>query len=310
MTMTDAQPTSQDREQAGGASTGNAIARSGFTVAFIAFWGLFVVVPVLGLLVWPFIRYENYAFVFSPTTEAIRTVLDSGRYQVTLTTLRIAATITAIELLIALPFSIWLVRSLRSNLARSLILAALAIPFFLSLASRTIVWRALLGTTGPINGLLMHFGLISEPLDWLLFSEFAVHLGLLGPSFPTMVFPIYLALTLIDDELFEAAADLGASPVRIFLDVILPLAAPGILAGIIFTFVPMLGETVVPALLGGGHVSMLGGSINSLIGVLNYPVASAHGLIVLCILNVLLVALRALGRSKVSLASAFAEMRK
>lgn len=310
MTMTDAQPTSQDREQAGGASTGNAIARSGFTVAFIAFWGLFVVVPVLGLLVWPFIRYENYAFVFSPTTEAIRTVLDSGRYQVTLTTLRIAATITAIELLIALPFSIWLVRSLRSNLARSLILAALAIPFFLSLASRTIVWRALLGTTGPINGLLMHFGLISEPLDWLLFSEFAVHLGLLGPSFPTMVFPIYLALTLIDDELFEAAADLGASPVRIFLDVILPLAAPGILAGIIFTFVPMLGETVVPALLGGGHVSMLGGSINSLIGVLNYPVASALGLIVLCILTVLLVALRALGRSKVSLASAFAEMRK
>lgn len=310
MTMTDAQPTSQDREQAGGASTGNAIARSGFTVAFIAFWGLFVVVPVLGLLVWPFIRYENYAFVFSPTTEAIRTVLDSGRYQVTLTTLRIAATITAIELLIALPFSIWLVRSLRSNLARSLILAALAIPFFLSLASRTIVWRALLGTTGPINGLLMHFGLISEPLDWLLFSEFAVHLGLLGPSFPTMVFPIYLALTLIDDELFEAAADLGASPIRIFLDVILPLAAPGILAGIIFTFVPMLGETVVPALLGGGHVSMLGGSINSLIGVLNYPVASALGLIVLCILTVLLVALRALGRSKVSLASAFAEMRK
>lgn len=309
MKMMDAKAIGPDKKQTESAS-GNMIARSGFTAAFIAFWSLFVIVPVLGLLIWPFIRYENYAFIFSPTTEAIRTVLDSGRYQVTLTTLRIAATITVIELLIALPFSIWLVRGLRSNLARSLILAALAIPFFLSLASRTIVWRALLGTTGPVNTVLMQFGLVSEPLDWLLFSEFAVHLGLLGPSFPTMVFPIYLALTLIDDELFEAAADLGASPIRMFLDVILPLAAPGILAGIIFTFVPMLGETVVPALLGGGHVSMLGGSINSLIGVLNYPVASALGLIVLCILILLLVILRGLGRGRISLASAFAEMRK
>ena len=275
------------------------------TWLFYAAWVLLVVIPVAALVVWPFLAYENYHFVFEPSLKSISSVLDSGRYQVTLRTLRIAATITVIELLIAVPFSIWLARGVQSPLRKALVLAALTIPFFLSLSSRTIVWRAVLGNTGLINTVLIQLGIVSEPVDWLLFSEFSVHLGLIGPSFPTMVFPIYLAVSLIDDEIFEAAADVGASPYPMFRDIIFPLILPGILAGVIFTFVPMLGETVVPGLLGGGRVQLLGGSINSLIGVLNYPTAAALGLIVLLILVVMVVALSFATRSGTRLSDIF-----
>ena len=210
----------------------------------------------------------------------------------TIRTVRLAFTITALELLIALPFSIWLSKGLRSPVVKALTMALLTVPFFLSMSSRTIVWRSVLGRTGLLNSLLMHLGIVDQPLDWMLFSEFSVYIGLIGPSFPTMVFPMCLAINLIDDEYIEAARDLGGTPWRVFLDVVLPLAMPGIVAGIIFTFVPMLGETVVPALLGGGQVTLLGASIQSLLTILNYSVAAALAVLVLGILALLLVILR------------------
>lgn len=277
---------------------------------FVAFWTLATLLPVAGLVVWPFLRFENFHFSLPPTLDGMSGVFQSGRWYVTLRTLRIAATITVIEILLALPFALWLALKVKSPKARALTLAALTVPFFLSLSSRTIVWRSVLGSTGLINTMLQNHGIIGQPIDWLLFSEFSVMLGLVGPSFPTMVLPIYTSITLIDRELLEAGPDLGAPPHRVFLDIILPLILPGIVAGIIFTFVPMLGETVVPTLLGGGHVSLLGNSITSLIGVLNYTTAAALGLVVLVILLLLLALLRAISGNGVQLGSIFESMRR
>jgi ABC-type spermidine/putrescine transport system permease subunit I len=261
-------------------------------------------------MIWPFLGFENFRFTLNPSLDGILGVFESGRWYVTLRTLRIAAMVTLIEILIALPFGLWLALSVKSAGTKALILAALTIPFFLSLSSRTIVWRSVLGNTGLINGILQHFGLISQPIDWLLFSEFSVLLGLIGPSFPTMILPIYTSITLIDKELLEAGPDLGAPPHRVFLDIVLPLTLPGIVAGIIFTFVPMLGEAVVPTLLGGGHVSLLGGSITSLIGVLNYTTAASLGLVVLVILLLLLAILRSISGNGAQLGSIFENMRR
>ena len=269
-----------------------------------------MIVPVAGLMVWPFLKFQNFHFSYSPTLDAILSVFESGRWYVTLRTLRIAATITAIEILISLPFAMWLAFVVKSARAKAFILATLTVPFFLSLSSRTIVWRSVLGNTGLINVTLQHLGLIQEPIDWLLFSEFSVMLGLIGPGFPTMILPIYTSLTLIDRELLEAGPDLGAPPHRVFLDIILPLILPGIVAGVIFTFVPMLGETVVPTLLGGGHVSLLGNSITSLIGVLNYTTAAALGLVVLVILLALLAILRSISGDSGQLGKVFESMRR
>jgi ABC-type spermidine/putrescine transport system permease subunit I len=283
-----------------------------FLYVFVLVWIALAIVPVVGLVIWPFLKFDgqSFRFLLEPTLDGMREVLGSNRWYAIARTLRIAATVTVIEIVLALPFALWLALAVKSMRVKALFLAALTIPFFLSLASRTMVWRPILGNTGLINTALIHLGIIDQPIDWLLFSEFSVHLGLIGPNFPTMMLPIYTSIALIDRELLEAGPDLGAPPHRVLLDIILPLILPGIVAGIIFTFVPMLGETVVPTLLGGGHVPMLGGTITSLIGVLNYPAAASLGLIVLVILLLLLAILRSIGGSGSQLGTIFESLRR
>jgi ABC-type spermidine/putrescine transport system permease subunit I len=282
----------------------------GFLVLMICFWAAAVLIPVGSLLFWSFMRLEGFQLTWSLGLDAYRQILDTGRYGVILTTLRIAATVTLIELVIAVPVALWLAKGVRSYTARAMALALLTIPFFVSLAARTIVFRPVLGRNGAVNTLLMELGLTSQPLDGLLFSEFAVHLGLLGPSFPSMILPIFLAMALIDDDLVEASRDLGAGPLRVFFDIVLPLSMPGIVAGIVFTFVPMLGETVVPQLLGGANIPMLGPSMSSLVSNLNYPAAAALSVIVLLVLTLLLGLTRLARPRYISFHSVFEGLRR
>lgn len=257
-------------------------------LSFVLIWGIIALLPTAGLLLWSTLSMENFQIVWEPSLQAYRDVLASGRWQVTIRTLEIAAIVTLIEILLAVPFALWLAKGTNSVAVRTISLALLTIPFFLSLSSRTIVWRGVLGLNGPINAALMHLGIIHEPLDWLLFSQFSVILGLVGPYFPTMVFPLYLAFMLIDDEVLSASKDLGAAPSFTFWHVIVPLGIPGLGTGIVFTFVPMIGDPVVPELLGGGNVVVLSASVQSLLRILNYTVASALSVLMLVILMVMI----------------------
>ncbi len=257
-------------------------------------WASVMLVPLMGLVVWSFLTTKGFRVAFDPNLDAYMTLFDSGRWSVTLRTIRIAGTVTVIELALALPFALWLAKGTRSPMVRAMTLALLTVPFFLSVAARTIVWRAVLGTNGLANSMLLGMGVIDEPLKWLLFSEFAVHLGLIGPYFPTMVFPIFLAAVMIDDELLLASRDLGAGWLYTFWHVVLPLIMPGVIAGIVFTFVPMLGADVIPALIGGGHVQLLGNSVHGLLTALNYSVAAALSTFILVTMMALLVILRLL----------------
>jgi spermidine/putrescine transport system permease protein len=276
----------------------------------VGLWTAIAVVPVASLFLWSFMSVERFQLALPLNLEAYRQVLETGRYGVVFATLRIAATVTLIEMIVALPIALWLAKGVKSMAVRTMAMALLTIPFFISLASRTIVLRPVLGREGLINTLLVATHLTDRPLDSLLFSQFAVHLGLLGPSFPPMVLPIFLAITWIDDDLIEASRDLGASSWRVFVDVILPLSMPGIVAGIVFTFVPLLGETVVPQLLGGANVPMLGPSMSSLVSNLNYPAAAALSVIVLLALGILLLILRRVAPRYLSLQSVFEGLRR
>lgn len=253
-------------------------------VTLLLIWAAIALVPVVGLGLWSVLSMENFKLVWEPSLQAYRDVLASGRWEVAVRTLRIAAIVTLIEVLFAIPFALWMAKGTKSVLLRTVLLGLLTVPFFLNLSARTIVWRGLLGLNGPINGFLMQIGLISEPLDWILFSEFSVILGLIAPYFPTMVFPLFLAFSLIDDEVLAASKDLGASPAFTFFHAILPLAIPGIGAGLIFTFIPMIGDPVVPTLLGGGNVVTLAASVQSLLKILNYTVAAALSVLMLFLL--------------------------
>ena len=191
-----------------------------------------------------------------------------------------------------------------------MILAALTIPFFLDLSSRTIVWRAILGRQGLLNTALIEMGLVDAPIDWLLFSEFAVHFGMLAPYFPTMVFPIFLVLSLVDDEYIQASQDLGATPLQTLVYVILPLSLPGIMAGIVFTLVPTMAEYVVPWLMGGFNVNMLGRSVENALTALKYPTAAALSTFIIALLGALLATLSLLLRRTGGLAGIFETLRR
>src|SRR6185295_455093 len=113
---------------------------------------------------------------------------------------------------------------------------------------------------------LMGLGLTDGPVEWLLYSEFTVHFGMIAPYFPTMFLPIYLALSFIDDDLIKASNDLGATPLQTLL---------GIIAGIVFPLGPALAAWVEPGMLGGGFVNLLSSSVESAYTALKYPVVAA-----------------------------------
>ena len=266
---------------------------------FTTVWVLGVLAPLMLLILFSFLKTRGVQFLFEPTLQAYKDIFEFAGWPVVLRSLRIAATVTVIELLIAFPFALWLAKGTRSDLVRLTIFTLLMVPFFLSPASRTIVWRVVLGRNGLVNSVLILLGVTDEPVDWLLFSEPAVHFGFIGPYFPPMVWPIFLSISLIDDELLEASRDLGGHPSSTLRYIIIPLALPGVVAGIVFTFVPMLGDTVVAHLIGGGNVLLLSSSITDLITVMNYSAAAAMSAFVLALLLVLqlplIVALRSIG---------------
>ena len=278
--------------------------------AFVVSWFVLVILPLLLLLVYTFLQSKGFRVVWEPTFATWTTLFESGRWLVTVRTLRIAFTITLIELLIAFPFALWLAKGCRSPALKAVVLAALTIPFFLDLSSRTIVWRAILGRQGLLNTALMELGIIDAPIDWLLFSEFAVHFGMLAPYFPTMVFPIFLVLSLVDDEYIQASRDLGASPLQTLVYVILPLSLPGIMAGIVFTLVPTMAEYVVPWLMGGFNVNMLGRSVENALTALKYPTAAALSTFIIALLGALLAALALLLRRAGGLSGVFETLRR
>jgi spermidine/putrescine transport system permease protein len=142
----------------------------------------------------------------------------------------------------------------------------------------------LLNTEGPVNQALVNTGLVDEPLS-LLYTKPAVVAGLLYAYLPLMILPLYSSIERLDPELQEAATNLGAGPIRTFVDVTLPLTLPGLVTGAIFVFVPSLGNFVIPELLGGGKTVMVGNLIrDQFLKARDWPFGSVLALSVIVLL--------------------------
>jgi putrescine transport system permease protein len=172
-----------------------------------------------------------------------------------LSSIRIAAVSAFITLLIAYPMAYAIARA--GERARPSLLMLVVLPFWTSFLIRVYAWTGLLNSNGLINTVLLKLGVIDRPLP-LLHTEFAVHLGIVYSYLPFMVLPIYGVLERMDWTLLEAAADLGARPLRAFFRVTLPLSMPGVVAGLLLVFIPALGEFIIPELLGGPDTLMVG----------------------------------------------------
>jgi spermidine/putrescine transport system permease protein len=214
-----------------------------------------------------------------------------NREQVILRTLKIGLIATTLLFILVLPTAYWLAKCLRSDRLRVALLVLLTVPFFLSEDSRSVIWQSVYNRTGLINTVLEQMNIVQHPISALLFTEWSIYLGMIPIYFAPMFFPIWLAMTLIDDEYIEAARDLGGSWLDLMKDIVLPLAAPGVVAGFLFTFVPMMGDAVVPRLLGGGTVAMISGAVQDLVTSFQYTVTAALSVVLSAIVAVLVVLL-------------------
>ncbi|WP_296745429.1 ABC transporter permease [Mesorhizobium sp.] len=183
------------------------------------------------------------------------------------------------SLALALPLAYYIVRFV-SPRWRVLLVLALIVPGWVSVLIRTYSWNLVIGESGLMNWLLLSAGLIQEPIK-LLFTKTAVVIGLVYIYLPYMLVPIYASIERLDNSVLEAAENLGADPARRFFYVTLPLIAPGITAGCLITFIPAVGEYVVPNMLGGLKGIMYGNLITTAFSNFDWPFGAALSIVLL-----------------------------
>ncbi|PWE54280.1 spermidine/putrescine ABC transporter permease [Metarhizobium album] len=205
-----------------------------------------------------------------------------------LRSLKIAALTVVATLLVCYPAAFHISRL--PDRWKNFCLFLITLPFFSSLIVRLFVWVMILRPTGLVNETLLSAGVIARPLE-MIYTDGAIILGMVYVFIPFMFMPVYASIEKLDWRLVQASLDLGAGPVRSFLRIILPLTAPGILAGSVIVFIPALGNFVVPAILGGAKVMMLGNLIEAqFLSARNWPFGSALAMMVMAVMLVLLVA--------------------
>ena len=196
--------------------------------------------------------------------------------------LEIAALSTLILLMIGFPIGYAIARTPRRWQAILVVLTVL--PFWTSLLIRIYAWMNILQRDGPLNEILMALSIVKEPQVWLS-TDTAIYIGIVYSYLPFMVLPLYATLEKLDETLLEAAADLGAPRWKIFWQVTLPLSMSGIIAGVLLCFIPIVGEFVIPDLLGGSQSPMIGQTIwIEFFGNKDWPTASAVAVVLVCLL--------------------------
>jgi putrescine transport system permease protein len=203
-------------------------------------------------------------------------------WQSYLYSLRIAALTTLIALAIGYPLAYAMASA--PMRWRAILLVLVILPFWTSFLIRVYAWIGILRPEGLLDMALAALGLSDQPLR-LLNTETAVLIGMVYSYLPFMVLPLYATLEKLDRSLLEAAADLGATPLRAFLTVTLPLSLPGILAGSALVFIPAIGEFVIPDLLGGPDTTMIGKVLwTEFFSNRDWPLASAVAVVLLVVL--------------------------
>ncbi|WP_417254527.1 ABC transporter permease [Celeribacter sp.] len=235
------------------------------TIVVVSFWQAieFSIIPAFSL--------ENYQFLFgSPVT-----------YKVFFATFKYALITWAMTLAIGFTVAYYLAFHIRSQTMQIALFLLCTIPFWTSNIIRMISWIPFLGRNGIANSALQSWGIIDQPLEWLLYSDFAVILAFVHLYTLFMVVPIFNTMTRIDHSLIEAARDNGASGFQTLIHVILPLTKPGIMIGTIFVLTLVMGDFITVRFMSGSQKANVGRLISNDIALLQYPSAAATAVILL-----------------------------
>ncbi|MCI8742688.1 MAG: ABC transporter permease [Lachnospiraceae bacterium] len=251
---------------------------------------LFVLGPALYMVAVSFAtnRDSGYGFQWSFTLENFRRMLDPVYLQCFYQSFQLAFTTTAVAVLIGYPFGYFMGRL--SPRGRKILLFLIMVPFWTSSLIRLYGWLIILQARGIVNQALLGLGLVKEPLK-ILYSYPAVLTGMVYALLPFMMLAVYSSVEKMDWSLVEAARDLGASPAKAFFTITFRLTLPGLLSGIILTFVPSMGLFFIADILGGNKIVLVGSLIqDQLTRGSNWPFAAALAL-VLTVMTSLMIAL-------------------
>ena len=235
--------------------------------------GIFLLLPLLIMLVFSFALRDTYGGIkpivdlgsyitsFQWTSNYIRSI-EPIYIEIYFRSLWMAVFTTLLCLLIGYPMAYFISLKVKPGVKNTL-LTLVVIPFWTSFLIRTYAWIIILRTEGIINNFLMGAGLIHAPIETLLYSEFAVMLGLVYGELPFMILTLYASIEKLDMAMLEASADLGANSFWTFWKVTVPLTMPGIAAGIILVFIPTIGAFITPDLLGGAKSILVGNLVQN-----------------------------------------------
>jgi len=238
---------------------------------------LFLLVPIIYIGVISFTTDLGFGeILYEFSFNAYETAFSSMYLKVIWQSILWAFVGTLLCLIIAYPFAYFIANA---GKWKNVLLLLVMVPFWTNLLIRLYAWIILLNDTGVINNILVNLGIISEPIT-IMYTPYAVIIGLVYGFLPFMILPIYSSIEQLDKTYLEASEDLGANPIKTFLRVTLPLTFPGILAGVMITFVPAISVFVVTDLLTGGKLLMVGNVIrDSFVVEMNWQLGAALSLL-------------------------------
>jgi len=245
--------------------------------------GGFLVIPIIMIVVvsfwgatewsiYPAFQFDNYEFLFSSWVT----------YSVFLKTFKYALVTWALTLLIGFTVAYFLAFHVRKLPWQIALFLLCTVPFWTSNIIRMISWIPFLGRNGIANQTLLGWGIVDEPLEWLLFSDFSVILAFVHLYTLFMVVPIFNSMMRIDRSLLEAATDAGANGLQTLWNVVIPLCKPGIMIGTIFVVTLVMGDFITVRFMSGSQSANVGRLISNDIGLLLYPSACATAVVLLC----------------------------
>lgn len=221
---------------------------------YFAWSALFIVIPLLIVLFFSFTVQTDSGYSFS--LENYNRLISSQYFNIFLRSIWLALISTILCLVVGYPVA-YIISKMKVS-TRNFMIMLFILPMWMNFLLRTYAWMPILGKTGIVNNILIKFGV--GPISFL-YNDGAVLLGMVYNFLPFMVLPLYTILIKMDQDLINAASDLGANRIKIFLKITLPLSVPGILSGVTMVFMPAVSTFVISRLLGGGQFMLLGNVI-------------------------------------------------
>lgn len=280
-------------------SPGRALAAWWQALPLTAVFALFFLLPLalIGMVsFWDFNEYEllpaftakNYVSIFEGCGNAQELCTTFKTY---LSTFKFSLLVWLITLVVGFTVSYFLAFHVRSSTVQTLLFVLCTVPFWTSNVIRMISWVPLLGRNGLVNQTLMGLGLVEQPIEWLLFSDFSVVLAFVHLYTMFMIVPIFNSMMRIDRSLLEAASDSGASAWQTLWNVIVPLSRTGIIVGSIFVITIVMGDFVTIGVMGGQQIASVGKIIQVQTSCLQFPLAAANAVILLALVLMIIWAL-------------------